>query len=367
MTHSSEFQRPLGSGFAAASTADEVLAAASTRTVGTTRKEHSMELNDSAKDPSTYAAGLPVTDPEPVYSYHPVLIDVPGRPVSLAVRVTAPAVGSDLPVIVLSHGHGPSTFVSSFYGYGPLVNFWAAHGFVVLQPTHLDATFLGLREAEDPDAPLYLTSRADDLRQVVDHLGEIERAVPGLAGRLDTGRIAAVGHSAGGHTVGLISGQTITDTSDGSTVGAVDARFSARVMIAAPGCGEDLNGLAAQPYVALTSTNFDGMTPKVLIVVGEKDWHPFFSNRQDWRSDPYTAAPGPKTRLEIFDAEHGLGGISTFDAAETTDENPDRVAAVRALIWAYLRSELYPEDPAWTRAIAALADSTTPIGRVESK
>ncbi|PYC63392.1 chlorophyllase [Micromonospora arborensis] len=326
-----------------------------------------MQLNDSAKDPSTYAAGFPVTEPTPVYSYQPVLIDVPGRPVPLAVRVTAPAVGSELPVIVLSHGHGPSTFVSSFYGYGPLVNFWAAHGFVVIQPTHLDATFLGLREAEDPDAPLYLSSRANDLRQLVDHLGEIERAVPGLAGRLDTGRIAAVGHSAGGHTVGLISGQTITDTSDGSTVGAVDARFSARVMIAAPGCGEDLNGPAAQPYVALTSTNFDGMTPKVLIVVGEKDWHPFFSDRQDWRSDPYTAAPGPKTRLEIFDAEHGLGGISTFDAAETTDENPDRVAAVRALIWAYLRSELYPEDPSWTQATAALADSTTPIGRVESK
>ncbi|TDE53207.1 alpha/beta hydrolase [Nonomuraea mesophila] len=324
-------------------------------------------MTHSAKDPSTYAAGFPVTDPEPVHSYHPVLIDVPGRPVPLAVRVTAPAAGSDLPVIVLSHGHGPSTFVSSFYGYGPLVTFWAAHGFCVIQPTHLDATFMGLREAGDPDAPLYLKSRADDLRQVVDHLGEIERAVPGLAGRLDAGRIAAVGHSAGGHTVGLISGQTITDAGDGSTAGAVDDRFSARVMIAAPGRGEDLNGPAAQPYVALTSTDFGGMTPKVLIVVGEKDWHPFFSDRKDWRSDPYTAAPGPKTRLEIFDAEHGLGGISAFDAAETTDENPDRVAAVRALIWAYLRSELYPEDPAWTQATAALAGSTTPIGRVESK
>jgi hypothetical protein len=73
-----------------------------------------------------------------------------------------------------------------------------------------------------------------------------------------------------GH-LGLVSGQTTTDTSDGSTVGAVDARFGARVMIAAPGRGEDLDGPAAQPYAALTSTNFDGMTPKVLIVVGEKD------------------------------------------------------------------------------------------------
>lgn len=323
--------------------------------------------HDQAKDPSTYAAGFPVTDPTPVASYQPVLIDVPGRPVPLAVRVSAPTVGTDLPVIVFSHGHGPSTFVSSFYGYGPLVGFWAAHGFVVVQPTHLDAAFLGLRELDHPDAPLYPRSRAEDLRRVVDHLGEIERTVPGLAGRLDAGRIAAVGHSAGAHAVGLVSGQTITDTRDGSTAGAVDARFGARVMIAAPGRGEDLNGPAAQPYAALTTTDFDGMTPEVLVVVGERDRHPFFSDRRDWRGDAYTAAPAPKTRLEVFEAEHGLGGISTFDAAETTDENPDRVAAVRALIWAYLRSELYPGDPAWARATAKLVGDPAPIGRVESK
>ncbi|MFJ6674711.1 alpha/beta hydrolase family protein [Actinosynnema sp. NPDC091369] len=329
--------------------------------------EHTEGHLEPAKDPSTYAAGFPVTDPAPVASYHPVLIDVPGRPVPLAVRVSAPTVGTDLPVIVLSHGHGPSNFVSSSYGYGPLVDFWAAHGFVVVQPTHLDAAFLGLRELDHPDAPLYSRSRAEDLRLVVDHLGEIERTAPGLAGRVDAGRIAAVGHSAGGHAVGLISGQTTTDTHDGSTVGTVDARFGARVMIAAPGRGEDLNGPAAQSYAVLTTTEFDGMTPEVLVVVGEKDWHPFFSDRRDWRSDPYTAAPAPKTRLEIFEAEHGLGGISAFDAAETTDEDPERVAAVRALIWAYLRSALYPGDPAWARATAMLADGTAPIGRVDSK
>lgn len=150
-------------------------------------------------------------------------------------------------------------------------------------------------------------------------------------------------------------------------MGEVDERFGARVMIAAPGRGEDMNGPAAAPYAALTSTNFDGMTPEVLVVSGERDWHPYFSDRQDWRSDAYAAAPAPKTRLEIFDAEHGLGGISAFDAAETTDEDPDRVAAVRTLIWAYLRSELYLGDDAWERATAALAASAAPIGLVESK
>ncbi|MET8562254.1 hypothetical protein ABZV75_17250 [Streptomyces flaveolus] len=42
------------------------------------------------------------------------------------------------------------------------------------------------------------------------------------------------------------------------------------------------------------------------------------------------------------DAEHGLGGIPAFDAAEATDENPDRVTAARALVRARLRARVVP-------------------------
>ncbi|MGW8698782.1 hypothetical protein ACWGOK_17925 [Streptomyces eurythermus] len=45
-------------------------------------------------------------------------------------------------------------------------------------------------------------------------------------------------------------------------------------MIAAPCRGADLNGPAAQPYAPLATTAFEGMTRKVLVVVGTKDWHP---------------------------------------------------------------------------------------------
>ena len=54
---------------------------------------------------------------------------------------------------------------------------------------------------EDPDAPLYLRSRAEDLRTIVDRLDDIEAVVPSLAGLLDKGRLAVVDHSAGGNTV----------------------------------------------------------------------------------------------------------------------------------------------------------------------
>jgi predicted dienelactone hydrolase len=66
-----------------------------------------------------------------------VVLNVPGRAVQVEAKVSAPETGSGLPVILLSHGHGRSVF-SSMLGYGPLVDFWAAHGFAVIQPTHLD-------------------------------------------------------------------------------------------------------------------------------------------------------------------------------------------------------------------------------------
>ncbi len=82
-----------------------------------------------------------------------------------------------------------------------------------------------------------------------------------------------------------------------------------------------------------------------------------------WHADPYVLTPGPKSLLTVFGAGHGLGG----DAAETTDENPGRVAAIAQLAAAFLRSQLYPGDTAWAKAQAALLGPSSTIGRVESK
>lgn len=60
-----------------------------------------------------------VTTPTPVLSVSPVVLTAPGRAVDLEIRVSAPVTGSDLPVILLSHGHGPSNNLSSLHGYAP--------------------------------------------------------------------------------------------------------------------------------------------------------------------------------------------------------------------------------------------------------
>ncbi|WP_140466947.1 hypothetical protein [Hymenobacter nivis] len=69
--------------------------------------------------------------------------------------------------------------------------------------------------------------------------------------------------------------------------------------------------------------------------------------------------------LTLFGAEHSLGGIAGYESRETTDESPARVAALQQLAWAYLRSTLYPADPAWPAACAALR--AQPLGQVECR
>ncbi|MFG2364881.1 alpha/beta hydrolase family protein [Streptomyces mirabilis] len=316
---------------------------------------------------STYPAHT-FAPPTPVLSVSPVVLPAPGRAVDLEVRVSAPVTGSDLPVILLSHGQGYSNHLSSLNGYAPLANFWAAHGFVVIQPTHLSSSTLNLDPAT-PGGPLHWRSRAEDMTRILDRLDVIEAAVPQLLGRLDHDKVAVAGHSMGGHTASLLLGARLTDPDDGTEVNLAEPRIKAGVLLAAPGRGGDaVTEFVAENYSFFSTMDFSKMTTPTLVVAGDKDASTHLTVRgPDWHADPYFLSPGPKSLLTLFDAEHGLGGVSGYDVAETTDENPERVAAVQRLTWAYLRTELHPGDSAWQAARDALTADPDPLGRVESK
>lgn len=311
------------------------------------------------------AGNIPVSAPTPVVSISPVVLSAPGRAVDLQMRVSAPTTGRDLPIILLSHGQGNSNNLSSLNGYGPLVNFWAAHGFVVIQPTHLSSKTLSL-DPKTPGAPLFWRSRVEDMKCILDQLDVIEASVPEIKGRLDRGRIAVVGHSMGGHTAGMLLGAQLTDE-DGTKVDMAEPRIKAGVLLTPPGNGgADLSAYAAE-YSFFRHPSFAEMTTPALVVVGDQDVSPHLTVRgADWHTDPYRLSTGPKCLLTLFGGGHLLGGVSGYDAAETTDESPERVATVQRLTWAYLRSALYPEDPAWSAACAAL-EGLNALGRVECK
>jgi predicted dienelactone hydrolase len=322
--------------------------------------------------PSDKVENTPVSTPTPVISISPVIVSAPGRAVDLQVRISAPTTGRELPIILLSHGHGKSNYLSSLNGYGPLANFWAAHGFVVIQPTHLSSKTLSSNPNVDPngsEGPLFWRSRAEDMTCIINQLDQIEASVSVLSGRLDKSRIAVVGHSMGGHTASLLLGMRLTDPKDGTEVNMADPRIAVGVLLAAPGNGgADLSEFAAEHYSFFLKPSFAEMTTPALVVVGDKDVSPHLTVRgADWHADPYFLSTGAKSLLTLFGAGHGLGGVSGYDVAETTDENPERLAAVQRLTWAYLRSALYPGDPAWSSACTESIEIPNSLGRVESK
>ncbi len=312
---------------------------------------------------------IPVTEANVTISASPVTLPAPGRGRPLEMRVTAPATGRDLPVILLSHGHGQSLYLPSKDGYGPLVNFYAEHGFAVVQPTHANSRVAGL-DPDAPGGPLFWRSRVEDMKLILDQLGAIEASVPAIAGRLDRSRIAAVGHSFGGHTVGMLLGARLTDPKDAeaTNVNMIEPRITAGVLLAAPGNGgEDASEFARENY-SFMNPDYSHLTTRTLVVVGDGDLSPMQTVRgADWHADAYFHGPGCDCLLTLLGAKHGLGGVAGYDAKETDDEDPDRLAVVQRLTWAYLRSALYPEDTAWPEACRALQVHAGSLGHVEFK
>ncbi|MEU4680388.1 chlorophyllase [Micromonospora sp. NPDC023737] len=294
-------------------------------------------------------------EPAPVIAVHPITLSAPDRGDDLHLRVSAPITGRDLPVIVFSHGFGQSAT-----SYAPLVDFWASHGFVVIQPTHLDSRTLSL-PPDDPRTPLIWRIRVDDLKRALDQLDRLESSVPGLAGRLDRTRIAVAGHSWGAQTASTLLGARVLDTDGNPGEDLSDPRIKAGVLLAVTGRGgTDLSPFAAEHFPFM-SPSFADMTAPALVVAGDHDDSPLSVRGPDWFTDAYHLSPGTKSLLTLYGAEHSLGGISGYEAKETTDESPERVALIQRLTWAYLRDALDLEDSTWPAPV----EST--LGRLESK
>lgn len=319
------------------------------------------------------ASDISVPDPKPIFSVSPICLQTPERLVPLELKVTVPTTGTALPIVLLSHGHGRSNSLSSLDGYAPLAEFWAAHGFVVVQPTHLSSKFLSLNAPKGQE--LFHQERAEDMVRILDNLDVIESSVPGLSGRLDRARVAVAGHSAGAWTASMLLGASNTDPRGDLIDGASttwykpEPRIKAGVVLAGVGNGgADLSENARTNLLPFYAPDFSTMKTPALVVFGDEDVGPHLTVRgADWHADPYFLAPGPKDLLTLRGAKHGLGGVSGWDTAEAADdESPERLAIVQRMTWAYLRSQLYQEDAAWTEACKSFA-SLEGQGAVESK
>jgi len=148
----------------------------------------------SATTAATYPVGLRILHLRrgPVRPL-PTLVFYPAAPWTLALAgapVDEPAAGR-FPLVVFSHGlkGSPERYQAALTG-------WAAAGFVVVAPVfpYTSQFATDFRRADIRHQP-------DDVRFVLAQIARLN-ATPGdpLAGHIDTTRVAAIGHSAGGYT-----------------------------------------------------------------------------------------------------------------------------------------------------------------------
>lgn len=298
----------------------------------------------------------------PIISVKPVVLAAPERGDDLRVRVSAPVSGSALPIVVFSHGFG-----GSLDKYAPLADFWAAHGFIVLQPTHLDSRSLAVTP-DDPRYPNIWHLRISDLTRILDDLDTLLAAVPGLAQRADATRIAVAGHSWGAQTASTLLGARVLDASGSGAPGEdfADKRVTAGVLLSLTGTGESLTPFAAENFPFM-HPDFSDLTTPALVVTGDHDQSLLSTRGPDWFTDAYFMSPGAQHLLTLFGGEHSLGGIVGYSHTETTDESPERVALIQLLTTAYLRTALAVDAASFEAAAADLAQDADAVGRLDAK
>ena len=283
---------------------------------------------------------MPAAPDRRLIAVKPVPVPTRDRGLDLQVKVTAPADGTDLPVIVFSHGNA-----WSMDGYEPLVDRWAAAGFVVVQPSHLDSRRHRIG-VDDPRFPTLWRVRIADLHAVLDHLGDVLDHVPGLPTRVDSRGVAVVGHSWGGQTAGALLGARVLDAHGTPGEDFTHPAVRAGALIATTGTGDTLTPFALE-HLPFMRPGYSTMTTPALVVAGGKDQSAMSTRGPDWFTDAYHLSPAPKRLLTVADGEHTLGGVAGEAVRETSDEDPARVALVADAVAAYLLDALGGDATAW--------------------
>jgi hypothetical protein len=241
-----------------------------------------------------------------------IALAVPGQDRNLPLRVVYPervdaGQGERHPVIVLSHG----TF-SSGKRYDPVAVYWAARGYVVILPDHVDANY-GVIPKKNEDMFRVIRTRVTDMSLVLDALDEVEQRIPALAGRLDRQRLIAAGHSVGTQIAMIVTGLRVRNPSTQEIMQSDETRYGLLVMLSDPG------KMAMMPAKTWT-----GSLVPTLLSTGSEDFGVMGDGRRvaEYQNEILSAEDNPQADryfLSIERGDHYFGGLIHKD----TDSEPD--------------------------------------------
>ena len=256
----------------------------------------------------------------------------------LPVRISYPVGKTRFPVIVFSHGNGSKGDM-----YKGFTDYWASHGYVVIQPTHMDSTSLGFKTKRDNMREMYqqilqvTDTRRQDMSFIVDSLDLIETIVPDLKDKLDRTKLVAAGHSMGAATAMIVAGMTLLNPMDGYAETSDETRFKVLLMISDPGT------MALMP-----KEPWKGIRVPTLISTGTKDFSDVGSGRINAPfkykiPDSFTRSLSPHHYVLIEGADHYLGGlICRNDVPGPPQHEALRIAAATSITFldAYVKNDL---------------------------
>jgi hypothetical protein len=226
-----------------------------------------------------------------------VSLTVPEAERQLPLRVVYPERGGPFPVIVFSHG----TF-SSGKQYDRVATHWAARGYVVILPDHIDANY-GVVPTKNEDMYRVARSRVADMSLVLNGLDEIEKRIPSLQGRMDRQRLIAAGHSFGTQVAMLVTGLRIRNPTNDVITETAEKRFSLLIMLSDPG------KMALMP-----EHTWKGSTVPTFLATGSEDYGLMGDGRRaaEYQNEILSVGDGSDAveyLLLIDKGDHYFGGL----------------------------------------------------------
>ena len=232
-----------------------------------------------------------------------VVLDDSKRGKKIYVRFTYPTEGGPYPVIVFSHGAGGSRD-----GYEYLAKYWAEHGYVCLQPSHVDSIALnrelGVRfsfvktiRSLPSDRHSWL-ERVRDVSFLIDSLPKLSEE-PALKGKMITAEVGVGGHSFGAFTSQLIGGASVPSVAADSTDPKVaDQRVRCILAISPQGVRPNEGSLGFE-----SPDSFRGLKLPAMFLTGDRDQSVWNGSNQ--RADAFRNSPaGDKYFVSINGANH---------------------------------------------------------------
>jgi poly(3-hydroxybutyrate) depolymerase len=244
-----------------------------------------------------------------------------------------------LPVLLFSHGAGLAP-----ERYDRLMIDWAAQGFAVLAPLHIDA----------PEHPGNKTAdrmrtwlpRLADMRALLDGLADVETAT-GV--RLDRTRVAAAGHSYGALVAQALGGAKTTALGgDGQIINAREAKVLAVVAFSPPG---PLPGF-------VTPQGWSAVAVPMMVQTGTKDVLPMIAPKWEDHIVSYLEAPAGGKLLFVGEGvDHYFGNVfgrTEFPGPPANEAYAAAMATSIAFLDAHVRGDI---------AARAWLDRKEPVAR----